>query len=90
MERTTSWIKRQINFLVSSIWQIIQGGVLFLLVFSGYGIAVLLRIRDYNGWVITGVGVLVEAIAIVSCYFIFKRFLKTEEIKIPETKKKKI
>ena len=88
MERTTSWIKKQIQFLISSIWQIIQGGVLFLLVFSGYGIALLLRIRGYNGYIISLVGICVEVIALVFCYFLFKSYLKTEDLEIPQPKKK--
>ena len=83
-----SWIKKQILFLIESLWEIIQGLVLFGLVFSGLGCALLLRALGYNGTVISGVGVLVEVIALVLCYFIFKGYLKTEEEKPPESKKK--
>jgi len=88
MERTTSWIKKQIQYLISSIRQIIQGLVLFSLTFSGLGCAILLRYRGYNGAVITIVGVLVELIGIILCYFLFKGYLKTEESEIPYSKKK--
>jgi len=88
MERASSWFKKQILFLVSSIWQIIQALVLFSLAFSGLGCALLLRHLEYNGAIIAGVGVLVEIFAILLCYLIFKKFLKAEEPTLPEMKKK--
>ena len=83
-----SWIKKQIQFLIDSLWQIIQGFILFSLAFSGLGCALLLRHFGYNGTVISGIGVLIEGIALILCYFIFKRYLKTEEVKTSEPKKK--
>jgi len=83
-----SWFKNQIQFLIDSLWQIIQGFVLFSLAFSGLGCALLLRHLGYNGTVISGVGIIVEGIALILCYFIFKSYLKTEEVKAPEPKKK--
>jgi len=83
-----SWIKKQILFLIESLWEIIQGLILFGLVFSGLGCALLLRTLGYNGTVISGIGVLVEGVALVLCYFIFKGYLKTEEEKTPTPKKK--
>ena len=88
MERTTSWIKKQIQYLISSIRQIIQGLIFFSLTFSGLGCALLLRYRGYNGAVISIIGVLVELIGIILCYFLFKGYLKTEEVEIPHSKKK--
>ena len=88
MERTTSWIKKQIQYLISSIRQIIQGLFFFSLTFSGLGCALLLRNRGYNGAVITIVGVLVEAFGLILCYFLFKGYLQTEEVEVPHPKKK--
>jgi len=82
-------IKRQINYLISSIFQIIQGALLFALVFSGLVCALFLRHFGYNGLVITAGGILVELISLIICYFIFKSYLKTEEVKPVESKSKK-
>ena len=83
-----SWIKKQIQYLIESIWQMIQGFILFSLAFSGLGCALLLRHVGYNGIVISGVSIIFEGIALVLCYFLIKGYLKTEEIKVPESKKK--
>lgn len=83
-----SWIKKQILFLIESVWEIIQGLILFGLLISGLGCALLLRALGYNGTVISGIGILIEGVALVLCYFIFKGYLKTEEEQISEPKKK--
>ena len=83
-----SWIKKQIQYLIDSLWQIIQGFILFSLAFSGLGCALLLRDLGYNGIVISGVSIIVEGFALILCYFLFKGYLKIEEIKVPESKKK--
>ncbi len=82
-------IKRQINYLITSIFQIIQGALLFALVFSGLVCALLLRHFGYNGLVITAGGILVELIGLIICYYIFRSYLKTEEVKPVESKSKK-
>ena len=84
----SSWIKKQIEFLISSISQIIQGFILFSLTFSGLACALVLRHLKYNGTVITGVGLIVEGIALILCYFIFKHYLKSEEVKPLDSEKK--
>ncbi len=83
-----SWFKKQIQYLIDSLWQMIQGLILFFLAFSGLGCALLLRHLGYNGIVISGISIIVEGIALILCYFLFKRYLQIEEIKVPESKKK--
>jgi hypothetical protein len=82
-------IKSQIEYLIDSASQIIQGFILFLLTFSGLLCALLLRHYDYNGYIIAGVGVLVEIVAMSLCYLIFKSYLKKEEEPEPPEKKGK-
>lgn len=83
-----SWFKKQIQYLIDSLWQMIQGFILFSLAFSGLGCALLLRHLGYNGIVISGISIIVEGIALILCYFLFKGYLKIEEIKVPKSKKK--
>ncbi len=84
-----SKIRSYLQYLLDSISQIIKGFILFILSFSGLLCALLLRHLDYNGSIIAGVGVLVEAIAIILCYLIFKAYLKTEEETKPVPQKEK-
>ena len=82
-------IKSQIEYLIDSASQIFKGFILFLLSFSGLLCALLLRHYDYNGSIIAGIGVLVEIIAMILCYLIFKDYLKKEEEPEPTKKKGK-
>ena len=84
-----SKIRSYLQYLLDSIFQIISGFILFILSFSGLLCALLLRHLNYNGSIIAGVGVLVEAIAIILCYLIFKTYLKTEEETKPVPQKEK-
>ena len=84
-----SKIRAYLQYLLDSISQIIKGFILFILSFSGLLCALVLRHLDYNGSIIAGVGVLVEAIAIILCYLIFKTYLKTEEETKPAPQKGK-
>lgn len=78
-----------LRFLSESISQLIQGFIMFLLCFSGLLCALLLRHLDYNGTIIAGIGVLVEIIAMLLCYLIFKSYLKEVEEPEPPTQKGK-
>lgn len=82
-------IKRQIEYLIESLSQIIKGFILFLLSFSGLLCALLLRHLDYNGSIIAGIGVLVEIIAMILLYLIFKGYLRKEVESEPTEKKGK-
>ena len=84
-----SKIRSYIQYLLDSISQIIRGFILFILSFSGLLCALLLRHLDYSGSIIAGVGVLVEAIAIILCYLIFKTYLRKEEETEPTPQKGK-
>ena len=84
-----SKIRSYLQYLLDSIFQIISGFILFILSFSGLLCALLLRHLHYSGSIIAGVGVLVEAIAIILCYLIFKTYLKTEEETEPTPQKGK-
>ncbi len=84
-----SRIKRQIEYLIESLSQIIKGFILFLLSFSGLLCALLLRHLDYNGSIIAGIGVLVEIIAMILLYLIFKGYLRKEVESEPTEKKGK-
>ena len=61
---------------------------MFLLALSGLGIAILLRIYEFNGYVIATLGLLIEALAMLMCYFLFRNYLKTESEEPPAEMKK--
>lgn len=84
-----SWIKKQIGYFINSIPEIVKGFVLFILAFSGVGCALLLRYFDQSGTIIMAVGISLEVLAMIAVYFIFKKYLKSEEeIKQPVRKQK--
>jgi hypothetical protein len=59
--------------------EFLGGLIIFLLVSSGFGVAVLLRYLEYNGYVISIVGISIEAISMIIIYFIYRKFLHSKE-----------
>ncbi len=85
-----TWFKKELKFLVESLPEIFKGFVLFLLLFSGLGVAILIRMAGYNGAVIALGGVVVEGFSIVLCYIIFKKYLKSRDENRASEKVKKV
>jgi multisubunit Na+/H+ antiporter MnhB subunit len=84
-----SWFKKELNYLKESFSLLIKGFLLFLLAFSGLGIAILLRFLQFNGTIIAFIGIITETIALTLGYFIFRKYIKLEqETKSSKTKKK--
>lgn len=82
-----SAIKKQISYFFNSIPEIIKGFILFILAFSGLGSALVLRYFDQSGAIIIAVGISMEILAMIAIYFIFRKYLKSEEdIKPPDRK----
>ncbi|MHA2393419.1 MAG: hypothetical protein ACXAEX_15875 [Promethearchaeota archaeon] len=89
MSSVISWIKKELVYIKNSFFDIIKGFIFFVLASSGLGIAIFLRYLGYNGTVITFFGLIVEFIALLLCYFLFRRYSKTkEELEKPSTKEK--
>ncbi|MFX0057667.1 MAG: hypothetical protein ACFE85_09555 [Candidatus Hodarchaeota archaeon] len=83
-----SWIKKQLRYLKDTFSQLIKGFLLFFLATSGLGIALLFRYLRYNGTIIAFVGIITEAVALILCYFVFRKYFTTkEETKPPDIKK---
>jgi hypothetical protein len=59
--------------------EFLGGLIIFILVSSGFGVAVLLRYLNYNGYVISIVGISIEAISIIIIYFIYRKFIHSGE-----------
>ncbi|KKN04165.1 hypothetical protein LCGC14_1100210 [marine sediment metagenome] len=78
-----SWIKKELFYIKDSFSEIIKAFIFFVLASSGFVCALLLRYQGYNGTIITFVSLLVEFISLVICYFLFRGYLKTEEIAKP-------
>jgi len=87
MSSLFSWIKKQIGYFIDSIPELIKGFVLFVLAFSGLGIALLLRYFNQSGTIIISIGVIIEIFAMIVVYIIFKNYLKLEEEIKPAEKK---
>ncbi len=79
MPSIISWIKKQILYLKDSFIDIIRGFIFFILAFSGFGCALVLRLLQYNGIIIAIVSCTIEGIAMLLNYFIFRGYLKQEE-----------
>jgi len=85
MSLISSWFKTQFGYLKESLPEILDGLILVFLVSSGVIVAILLRSLDFNGIIITMVSIITEVIALVICYFYFRKYLESEEK--PELKK---
>ena len=81
-----SWIKKEIVYLKDSIPQIANGFLIFLLVSSGLGCAILLNFININGTVIAFVSVIVQLIALILSYFLLRKYFTEKE---PKEEKKK-
>jgi len=84
-----SWIKRELSYIKDSFSQIIQAIILFLLASLGLLSALYLRFLGLNGTIISFVGIIVEIIALVLLFFLFKKHLLIKEEAKEESLKKK-
>jgi len=79
MVLVVSWIKKELIYIKDSLAEIIKGIILVALASSGVAFALLLRYLEYNGTIITFVGIVAEFISLFICYFLFRNYLKSEE-----------
>jgi protein-S-isoprenylcysteine O-methyltransferase Ste14 len=84
-----SKIKDYIGFLISSLREIIKGFLLFIFATSGLFAAVISRSLDFNGVIISIIGIIVEVVGMVLCYFAFRSFLDEKEKQIKKESKSK-
>lgn len=84
-----SWIKKELLYLKESFSQIIQGFILFVFACSGLGVAILLRYLEFGGTIIAFIGIVIEAIAMILSYLIFRKFFKPRKEPITEETRKK-
>jgi multisubunit Na+/H+ antiporter MnhB subunit len=84
-----SWIKKELAYLKDSLPQVFKGCLIVILATSGLGIAILLRFLDFNGSIIAFVGILIEAIAMIFCYFLVRKYFIEKEESKPEKPQKK-
>ena len=81
-------IRRNLSSIIKKFKDLINSFLLFILTLSGFAMAVVLRILDFNGNLIVLISVIIEIIGILLCYLILKNYLE-EKIK-PEVSSKKI
>ncbi|TXT63891.1 MAG: hypothetical protein BAJALOKI1v1_650012 [Promethearchaeota archaeon] len=88
MSSILSKIKNYFRYLLSSLREIIKGGILFLLAISGVFSAVIFRSLDFNGVIISIISICVEFFAMVICYFTFRAYLQQRDSNGAEIQKK--
>ena len=82
-----SWIKKELNYLKDSLSQIINGFLLFILVSSGLGCAILLNYFELNGTIIAFLSVILQVIALILSYFLVRKYFKKDEKRLEDNKK---
>jgi ABC-type antimicrobial peptide transport system permease subunit len=83
-----SWIKKEIVYLKDSLPQLINGIVIFLLVSSGLGFALLLNLFNLNGTVIAFISVIIQIIALILSYFLVRKYFTEKQPNQVERKAK--
>ncbi len=84
-----SWIKKELNYLKDSFSQILNGFLLFILVSSGLGCAILLNYFELNGTIIAFLSVIIQVIALILSYFLVRKYFIEKDEKHPEDIKKR-
>ena len=79
MSGIISWFKNKLEYLKDSLPEIIKGFLLFILVLSGLGCAIYLRYLGYDGYMITFISIIVQVLAMIFSYFLFKKYLISDE-----------
>ncbi|MFX0046909.1 MAG: hypothetical protein ACFE8G_01960 [Candidatus Hermodarchaeota archaeon] len=74
-----SGLKTGLGYIKDSFSQIIKGFILFILVTSGLGFAILLRFLGFNGSTIVSVGISLEAICLILSYLLLRKYVKLKE-----------
>jgi len=84
-----SGIKTGLGYIKDSFSQILKGFLLFILVTSGLGFAVLLRQLGFNGSTIASAGIILEAFCLVLSYLLLRKYVTLKEEDDREKKEKK-
>ncbi|MFX1288783.1 MAG: hypothetical protein ACFFFY_09545 [Promethearchaeota archaeon] len=74
-----SGLKTGLGYIKDSFSQIIKGFILFILVTSGLGFAILLRFLGFNGSTIVSVGISLEAVCLILSYLLLRKYVKLKE-----------
>ena len=83
-----SIIKKELNQLRISFPQIVKAFILFLFSSSGLGVALFLRFLGHNGTIIAFIAILVESLAMMLSYFMFRKYFREkEETKLEKSRK---
>lgn len=83
-----SWIKKELAYLKDSFPQVIKGFLLFFLISSGLGLAILLNLFNLNGTVIAFISVIIQIIALILSYFLVRKYFKEKQPEQVERKAK--
>ncbi|TFF87154.1 MAG: hypothetical protein EU550_03820 [Promethearchaeota archaeon] len=79
MSAVLNWFKKQIEYLKDSLPELFMATIFFFLTFSGVLSAILLRYLGNNGIVITFYSLIVQGVALVFCYFLFRKYLISDD-----------
>ncbi len=77
-------LRKIIRKTKSSIPDLLKGIFVFSLAFSGFGFAIIFRFLNFDGTQIVTFSLLIEAAALLVCYFFLKMYLTRDEGSIEE------
>lgn len=84
-----SGLKTGLGYIKDSFSQILKGFILFILVTSGLGFAILLRVLGFNGSTIVSVGITLEAICLMLSYLLLRKYVTLKEEESDKTQERK-
>jgi len=84
-----SGLKTGLGYIKDSFSQILKGFILFVLVTSGLGFAVLLKYFGYNGSIIASAGITLEVIGLILSYLLLRKYVTLKEEEEEKKKERK-
>jgi len=84
-----SGLKTGLGYIKDSFSQIFKGFILFILVTSGLGFAILLRFLGFNGSTIVSVGITLEAICLILSYLFLRKYVTSKDEESDKKQEKK-
>lgn len=84
-----SGLKTGLGYIKDSFSQILKGFILFVLVTSGLGFAILLKYFGFNGSTIASVGITLEVIGLILSYLLLREYVTLKEEEDGEKKERK-
>ncbi len=81
------WIRKRFSNIKDSFSLIVKGLFLCMIALSGFNFAIILRILEYKGLIISLYGILIQFFSMIIAYFIFRKYFSPEQKEVEETYK---